>query len=179
MIRSVLNTNIPDVKVIIMKSIVDSRGNFQEVYNKHEFDEAGINFQPVQINTSFNYKNSMRGFHYQLAPLQGRIIFCISGMAFFVAVDMRKDSGTYLRYVSLSAPASDFCALYAPAGFAWALLALSDCNIMYYMDTLYNDVSKIRLVWDDPDIGVEWPIENKNMIISHEDKTMSSRFCKI
>ena len=176
MLKKIKETNIPDCKIIVFDTRADLRGDFKEIYNVKDFSIINQKFTVRQINCSFNYKNAMRGFHYQIFPPQARVMFCTHGAAWLVAVDMRKESPTYLQYVNTIVSSINGEALFAPGRFAWALLALTDCNVIYYMDELYDDQNKMRLTWNDSIINIKWPIENKKMIISYEDMYCSSGF---
>jgi len=160
---------IPDVLLIEPKVFKDERGYFMETYKFTEFEKFGIkNF--VQENQSFSVKGVIRGLHYQKNPYaQGKLVRVIKGEIFDVAVDIRKGSSTYGKYVSEILSDENKYMVYIPEGFAHGFCVLSDEAIVNYLTTAeYNKECDRGIIWNDEDIGIDWPI--KNPIISEKDK---------
>ncbi len=160
---------IPDVLLIEPKVFKDERGYFMETYKFTEFEKFGIkNF--VQENQSFSVKGVIRGLHYQKNPYaQGKLVRVIKGEIFDVAVDIRKGSSTYGKYVSEILSDENKYMVYIPEGFAHGFCVLSNEAIVNYLTTAeYNKECDRGIIWNDEDIGIDWPI--KNPIISEKDK---------
>jgi len=160
---------IPDVLLIEPKVFKDERGYFMETYKFTEFEKFGIkNF--VQENQSLSVKGVIRGLHYQKNPYaQGKLVRVIKGEIFDVAVDIRKGSSTYGKYVSEILSDENKYMVYIPEGFAHGFCVLSDEAIVNYLTTAeYNKECDRGIIWNDEDIGIDWPI--KNPIISEKDK---------
>jgi len=165
-----LLTEIPEVILIKPKIFKDERGFFMETYKKAEFEQAGIHVDFVQDNQSRSMKGVLRGLHYQLPPsAQAKLVRCLSGRIFDAAVDIRKDSDTFGQWVSaeLSAEAGEM--LFIPEGFAHGFLTLSDtADVLYKVSAEYSALHERGIIWDDPEIGIEWP--DLDVILSDRDK---------
>lgn len=160
---------IPDVLLIEPKVFKDERGFFMEVYKASEFEKFGIkNF--VQENISFSVKGVLRGLHYQKNPYaQGKLVRAVKGEIFDVAVDIRKGSPTFGKYVSEILSEENKRMLYIPEGFAHGFCVLSDNAIVNYLTTSeYAPQADRGIIWNDKDIGIEWPI--KDVQVSEKDK---------
>ena len=163
-------TPIEDLYVVVPSVFEDERGFFMEVYRKDKFKEFGIDSEFVQDNHSRSVKNVLRGLHFQWNPPMGKLMRVTQGRAFLVAVDIRKKSKTLGRWFGVEASAENRKQVYAPAGFARGFFVLSDtAEIQYRCTGLYNSQAESGILWNDPDIGIEWPV--KNPILSEKDKT--------
>lgn len=154
-----IKLDIPDVTLISSKRFSDDRGFFAEEYRKDIFEQKGLP-KFVQDNISISSRGTLRGLHYQLAPkAQAKLVSCIRGYIIDVAVDIRPKSKTYGKYikVELFGPGT---MLYVPAGFAHGFLALEDDTIVSYKCSEYYSPGHDRnILWNDPDIGIEWELE--------------------
>jgi dTDP-4-dehydrorhamnose 3,5-epimerase len=166
-------TTIPDVLLIEPKVFGDARGFFFESYNREAFNEAtGLNIDFVQDNHSRSTKGVLRGLHYQLPPKsQGKLVRVVQGEVFDVAVDIRKGSQTFGRWVGEFLSAENKRQLWIPPGFAHGFLTLSDIAEFLYKTTDYYAPQFDRCIrWDAPAIGIEWPHQEKPMV-STKDAT--------
>jgi dTDP-4-dehydrorhamnose 3,5-epimerase len=161
-------TAISDVLVIESKVFGDERGWFTESFNAEDFSEATkLNVQFVQDNHSFSRQWTLRGLHYQLEKTQGKFVRVVAGSVFDVAVDIRRDSPSYGKWVGLELSAANHKQLWIPPGLAHGFLVLSETAEFLYKTTDYYDPqSEACLIWNDPIIGIKWPIPpgtNPNM----------------
>ena len=165
-----MDTNIPEVKVIIPKVFKDKRGFFIESFKKSDFVKNGIPFEFVQDNYSNSSKDVLRGLHYQLNPQsQGKLVRCIKGSLLDVVVDIRKGSPTYGKYVSVKLTGINFKMLWVPPGFAHGFLSLEDnTEMMYKCTEEYSPDYDSNIAWNDFEIGINWGINDP--IISEKDK---------
>lgn len=152
---------IPDVVMIEPRVFCDERGFFMETYKYSEFAAFGIKEQFVQDNYSRSCRGVLRGLHYQNPPKsQGKLVRVIAGEIFDVAVDIRRSSPTYGRWVGVRISAEDMKMLYIPAGFAHGFLAMSDATEVFYKTTdEYSPEHEAGIIWNDPEIGIKWPAE--------------------
>ena len=164
--------DIPDVILIKPKKYLDNRGFFMEFYNKKDFYEAGIKTEFIQDNHSYSIKNVLRGLHFQFKPFeQAKLVKCVSGMIFDVAVDLRPNSDTFGKYVSAILSGEDGYMLYIPRGFAHGFAVLSEnAHVHYKVDNYYAPEYEGGIIWNDPDIGIKWPINNP--ILSNKDMNL-------
>ena len=153
----------------------DERGYFVETYNQNDFREAGLNMVFVQDNQSMSVKGVLRGLHFQKEHTQGKLVRAIRGTVFDVAVDLRSDSGTYGNWFGVTLSAENKKQFYIPEGFAHGFLVLSDeAEFAYKCTDFYHPGDEGGLLWSDPEIGVEWPIEEgMELIISEKDQKWS------
>ena len=153
----------------------DERGYFVETYNQNDFREAGLNMVFVQDNQSMSVKGVLRGLHFQKQYPQGKLVRAIRGTVFDVAVDLRSDSGTYGKWFGVTLSAENKKQFYIPEGFAHGFLVLSDeAEFAYKCTDFYHPGDEGGLLWSDPEIGVEWPIEEgMELIISEKDQKWS------
>lgn len=153
-------TAIPEVKLLTPKIFGDERGFFFESFNeKTVADLLGSKENFVQDNHSRSSKGVLRGLHYQLRHTQGKLVRCVSGAVFDVAVDIRKSSPTFGRWVGATLSAENKQILWIPKGFAHAFLVLSDwAEVLYKATDFYDPTSERSLLWNDPAIGIEWPL---------------------
>ena len=153
----------------------DERGYFMETYNQNDFKEAGLNMTFVQDNQSMSVKGVLRGLHFQKQYPQGKLVRAVRGTVFDVAVDLRSDSKTYGKWFGVTLSAENKKQFYIPEGFAHGFLVLSDeAEFAYKCTDFYQPGDEGGLLWSDPEIGVEWPIEpGMELIISEKDKKWS------
>lgn len=161
-------TAIPGVLLIRPKVFGDSRGFFLESFHAARYAEAGILGPFVQDNHSRSAKGVLRGLHFQKQYPQGKLVYVTSGTIFDVAVDIRKGSPTFGRWVGAILSAEEHEQFYVPAGFAHGFAVLSDSADFHYKCTdYYHPEDEGSLRWDDPDIGIQWPINEP--ILSAKD----------
>ncbi len=167
---NVRNTSLDGVYIIEPKAFGDNRGWFMESYSKRDMEAAGINVDFVQDNRSYSAKKGIiRGLHFQRNPMaQAKLVTCLRGAILDVAVDLRKDSPTYKRWISVELTAENKNELFIPKGFAHGFLTLTDdVEIMYKCDEFYSPEHDGGIRFDDPDIGVDWGITDP--ILSEKD----------
>lgn len=169
---NVIRTEIPEVLLLEPKIFKDERGAVFESYNRRSFAKAtGIDVEFVQDNYSRSVKNVIRGLHYQVVRPQGKLIRALRGEIFDVAVDLRRSSATFRRWVGFTLSESNHQMAWIPPGFAHGLLALSDeAEVLYKMTELWAPELDRAILWNDPDIGVRWPIDS-SPVLSAKDKT--------
>jgi dTDP-4-dehydrorhamnose 3,5-epimerase len=166
----VIATEIPDVKIIEPKVWGDDRGFFFESFNQKVFSEkTGIQDHFVQDNHSYSPKNVLRGLHYQIQNPQSKLVRVVTGEVFDVAVDLRRHSPTYGKWVGVILSAKNKKMLWVPVGFAHGFLVLSDyADFLYKTTDFYHPQSERCICWDDPDLAISWPI-SENPILSAKD----------
>ena len=152
----------------------DERGFFMETYNAKEFKKAGINVTFVQDNHSKSKKGVLRGLHFQYNNPQGKLVRVIKGEVYDVAVDLRKDSSTYGKWEGVKLSEENKKQFYVPEGFAHGFLVLSDdAEFTYKCTNFYDAEDEGGILWNDPNVGINWPINNINEIImSEKDKKL-------
>ncbi|WP_461832272.1 dTDP-4-dehydrorhamnose 3,5-epimerase [Aquifex sp.] len=163
---------IPDVILIEPKVFGDERGFFMETYKSSEFKANGIKYEFVQDNHSRSQKGVLRGLHYQLKPMeQGKLVRCIRGRIWDVAVDIRKGSPWFGKWVAVELSEENKLMLWIPPGFAHGFVALEDgTEVIYKVTKEYSPELDRGIIWNDPDIGIKWPI--KNPILSKKDSSL-------
>jgi dTDP-4-dehydrorhamnose 3,5-epimerase len=151
---------IPDIILIKPRVFRDGRGFFLETYKHGDFAEFGIGEIFVQDNHSKSARNVLRGLHYQKDPFaQGKLVRCLNGAIFDVAVDIRKGSPFYAKWVGVELSGDNNLMLYVPPGFAHAFLVLTESSEVTYKCTKeYSPENDRGIVWNDPDIAVKWPV---------------------
>ena len=157
---NVIQTEIPDVLILEPKVFGDERGFFYESYNERVFREAiGVDAQFVQDNHSRSVKGVLRGLHYQLPPMaQAKLVRCVVGEVFDVAVDIRQNSPTFGKWVGVHLSAENKRQFWIPEGFAHGFLVLSESAEFLYKTTNYYAPEYDRgIAWNDPDINITWP----------------------
>lgn len=156
------NLSIPEVIAVEAVPFTDERGFFLECFKESSFLEHGIDTRFVQDNISHSTKGVLRGLHYQKCALaQAKLVTTIRGEIFDVAVDLRKGSPTYGRWVGEILSERNHRALYIPAGFAHGFLVLSDeADVYYKVSNEYSPEHTRGISWNDPDIGISWPLRN-------------------
>lgn len=163
--------SIPDVILVKPKAFGDNRGFFMETYKKSDFLAVGIDDDFIQDNHSKSAKGVLRGLHYQVNPsAQAKLARCINGEILDVAVDIRKGSPTFGKWVGQILSAENKFMLYIPAGFAHGFVVLSDeAELIYKVNSEYSPADDRGIFWNDPDIKVDWGIDFEP-IISDKDK---------
>lgn len=160
---------IRDVALVIPEVFRDSRGFFSEIYRKDQFDEFGVPSTFVQMNHSGSVRGVLRGLHFQWDPPMGKLMRVTKGKAFLVAVDIRKESPTLGKWFGTEASDENFVQVWAPAGFARGFCVLSDyAEIQYLCTGIYNSKGESGILWNDPEIGVCWPVTAP--LVSEKDK---------
>jgi dTDP-4-dehydrorhamnose 3,5-epimerase len=168
-------TLIPDLLTIEPKVFRDDRGFFFESFNKTLWQEAtGLKADFVQDNHSRSVRNVLRGLHYQIRQPQGKLVRIVAGEVFDVAVDLRKSSSTFGQWVGVHFSAENKCQFWIPEGFAHGFLVLSDmAEVLYKTTDYYAPEYERSIIWNDPDIGIEWPLQDTPML-SKKDESASS-----
>ena len=164
-------TPIKDLVVIEPKVFEDQRGYFFEAYNKNTFHELGLDYDFVQDNQSYSTKGVLRGLHFQKQYPQAKLVRVLEGEVFDVAVDLRKDSPTYGKWYGVTLSAENKKMFMIPRGFAHGFLVLSDTAVFSYKcDDFYHPNDEGGIMYNDPDIGVEWPNIDSEYILSEKDR---------
>lgn len=175
-------TEIEGVYIIEPQVFGDNRGYFMETYNLDEFKEAGLNMTFVQDNQSKSKKGVLRGLHFQTEHSQGKLVRVIKGQVFDVAVDLRKNSDTYGKWVGVKLSDENKKQFYIPEGFAHGFLVLSEeAEFVYKCTDLYHPEFEGGIAWNDPEVGIEWPTDGiSQLIFSDKDKNWKNLSeCKI
>ncbi len=155
-----LSTDIPGVILVEPDVHRDERGFFLESYHADKYREGGIDAVFIQDNHSRSGRGTLRGLHMQLAHPQGKLVRVIEGEVFDVAVDVRRGSPTFARFVAVTLSASDHRQLYIPPGFAHGFIVTSDAaEFEYKCSDFYDPSSELGIAWDDPEIAIPWPID--------------------
>ena len=165
--------HIADVKVLTPKKHGDHRGFFSEVYNRRALAEAGIEIEFVQDNHSLSAeKGTVRGLHFQAPPFaQDKLVRVVRGSVFDVAIDLRKGSATYGEHVSVVLSAEAWNQLLVPVGFAHGFMTLeADTEVVYKVSDYYAPDHDHGLLWNDPALGIRWPIAEEEAILSDKDR---------
>lgn len=161
--------SLGDVVVVVPEIFQDERGFFTETFRADQFKAIGLPTEFVQDNHSRSSKGVIRGLHFQWEPPMGKLMRVTLGSAFLVAVDIRKDSATLGRWVGVDASAENRRCVWAPAGFARGFCALSEgTEIQYKCTELYNSAAESAIRWDDPAIGIKWPVTDA--LVSDKDR---------
>ncbi|MCV0373526.1 MAG: dTDP-4-dehydrorhamnose 3,5-epimerase [Nitrosarchaeum sp.] len=167
---------IPDVVLVEAKSFPDIRGYFMETFKESAFSQNGISSKFVQDNFSHSTKGALRGLHYQKDPMaQAKLVFVITGEIFDVAVDLRKESPTHGKWIGEILSEKNHKMLYIPEGFAHGFCVLSDtADVLYKVNKEYSPEHERGILWNDPDVGVTWPVKSPVMI----DKDLNNPLLK-
>ena len=170
----VIATDLPGVLRLRPRIFADDRGWFAETWNQDAFRAAGLPAHFVQDNQSRSRKNVLRGLHFQLQHPQGKLVRAVAGRIFDVAVDIRKSSSHFGRWVSVELSAEVPEILWIPPGFAHGFLVLSDsADVLYKTTDFYHSAAERTIRWNDPSIGIEWPLTGEP-IISAKDAVGTS-----
>lgn len=168
------DTPIKDLIVIEPKIFHDTRGYFLEAYKKSEFSVHGIDADFVQDNHSHSRYGVLRGLHFQVHPYeQGKLVSCVQGSVWDVAVDLREDSPTYHRWYGIELSHKNHIMMYIPPGFAHGFVVLSEhARFQYKCTDLYDKESERGIIWNDPTLQIDWPIDINDLVISEKDRTL-------
>jgi dTDP-4-dehydrorhamnose 3,5-epimerase len=163
---------IEGLKIIELDAYKDSRGFFVERFNKKTFADNGLPTEFIQDNFSRSIPGVIRGLHYQNNPSQSKLVGCIKGRIWDVALDIRKGSPTFGKYFAIELSQDNYKLLYIPAGFAhgFCVLGNEEADVHYKVDGIYNKAGEGGIIFNDPDLGIEWPVENS--IVSDKDKVL-------
>jgi dTDP-4-dehydrorhamnose 3,5-epimerase len=163
--------SLQEVVVLVPDIFQDSRGFFMETYREDQFQAFGLPTHFVQDNHSRSAKGVVRGLHFQWEPPMGKLMRVSQGSAFLVAVDIRKGSPTLGKWVGVEASGENRRQVWAPAGFARGFCVLSDCaEIQYKCTGIYNGKAESGILWNDPEIGIEWPVSASEAQLSDKDR---------
>ncbi|HGS4462715.1 TPA: dTDP-4-dehydrorhamnose 3,5-epimerase [Vibrio metschnikovii] len=169
----IINTSIPDIKIIEPQIFGDERGFFMETWNQQKFEQQ-VTQQPtyfVQDNHSKSKQGILRGLHYQVENTQGKLVRVISGEVFDVAVDIRKNSPTFGQWVGTYLTAENKRQLWVPAGFAHGFYVTSpEAEFVYKCTDYYNPSAERAIIWNDPDLAITWPLLGGEPLLSEKDK---------
>jgi dTDP-4-dehydrorhamnose 3,5-epimerase len=164
---------LPGVLVFEPRVFADARGFFLESYHQRAFKELGLRDAFVQDNHSRSIRGVVRGLHYQLGHPQAKLVRVLRGRAFDVAVDIRRGSPTFARWVGVELDDVAHRMLYLPAGFAHGFLALSETvDLSYKCSDFYDPVGERGVVWNDPDLHIAWPVGDLEPILSAKDAAL-------
>ncbi|MEZ5846177.1 MAG: dTDP-4-dehydrorhamnose 3,5-epimerase [Geminicoccaceae bacterium] len=172
-----VETAIPDVRIIKPRKFGDHRGFFSEVYNRRQFEEAGLSLDFVQDNHSRSaQRGTIRGLHFQSPPFaQTKLVRVLQGAILDVAVDIRKGSPWYGRHVAVELTDEGWNQLLVPRGFAHGFMTLTeDTEVFYKVDAYYSPDHDKGIMWNDPDIGIDWPLDGLEAILSDKDMRQPS-----
>ena len=171
---------LPEVLVLEPRVFGDERGFFLESYNQREFREAtGIDANFVQDNHSRSARNVLRGLHYQMKQAQGKLVRVVAGEVFEVAVDLRRSSPRYGRWMGLHVSAENKRMLWIPAGFAHGFLALSEfAEVLYKATDYYAPEHERCVLWNDHDIGVDWPLTGVPLVSDKDSRGVALKLAE-
>jgi dTDP-4-dehydrorhamnose 3,5-epimerase len=164
-------TKLKGAYIIELERLEDERGFFARTFCQKEFEDHGLNQKLVQCSISFNkHRGTLRGMHFQVAPMaETKLVRCTRGAIYDVIIDLRPDSSTYCKWISMELTSEDFSMLYIPEGFAHGFQTLEDnTEVFYQMSEFYYPKYARGVRWDDPAFGIVFPLKKK--IISEKDK---------
>jgi dTDP-4-dehydrorhamnose 3,5-epimerase len=171
----VVALDIPDVKLITPRRFADARGLFCETYVRRRYVEAGIPDDFVQENQSVSaLAGTVRALHFQVPPhAQAKLVRCVKGRIFDVAVDLRRGSPTFGRHVAAELSSGNWQQLYVPAGFAHGFVTLEpDTEVIYQVTAYYAPDCDGGIAWNDPDLGIDWPLGGRQPVLSDKDQRL-------
>ena len=171
----VLPLSLPDVKLIRTKRIADTRGYFAESYVRRDFTAAGIADEFVQDNQSFSSSaGTVRGLHFQISPFaQAKLVRVLRGKILDVVVDLRRASATFGKHVTVDLSADNGDQLFVPIGFAHGFCTLvADTEVFYKVNNVYSSAHDRGLNWADPTLGIQWPVNESQAILSEKDRAL-------
>lgn len=170
----VLDCKLEGLLLLKPKIFGDDRGFFMETYQQKDFESLGIREAFVQDNLSKSQKGVLRGLHFQSPYPQGKLIMVLDGSVYDVAVDLRKDSKTFGQWEGFTLDAKDKTQLYVPPGFAHGFLVTSESATFSYKCTeLYHPEAEKTLLWNDPDLGIDWPLDGEPILSPKDEKGLS------
>ena len=166
-------TELPEVVVVEPQVFGDERGFFMETWHAEKFAAGGLDVRFVQDNHSRSAQGILRGLHYQLTRPQGKLVRVVAGEIFDVAVDLRRSSPTFGRWVGVTLSAENRRQLWVPAGFAHGFYVTGDCaEVVYKCSDLYQPSDEYSLAWNDPAVGIRWPLAGGHPpVLSAKDAT--------
>jgi dTDP-4-dehydrorhamnose 3,5-epimerase len=165
----VIRSDIDGLLIIEPRVFGDARGFFLETWNELRYREAGLDMRFVQDNLSFSRRGTVRGLHFQNPNSQGKLVYVIEGEVFDVAVDLRRNSPTFRRWHGVNLSGQNRLQFFVPPGFAHGFAVLSETALFAYKCTeFYSPKDELTLSWDDPDVGVRWPVGEP--VLSEKDK---------
>jgi len=167
----ILETSLSDVKIIEPTVFGDERGFFMETWSQRAFAEHGIEQNFVQDNHSRSARGVLRGMHYQIKHPQGKLVRVTQGEVFDVAVDMRKSSPQFGQWIGVELSDKNKRQLWVPPGFAHGFLVLSEtADFQYKCTDIYAPEYERSLIWNDPDVGIDWPLNDLTPQLADKDK---------
>lgn len=167
----IIETPIPDLLIIEPKVFGDDRGFFMESWNQAAFREAGMNLNFVQDNHSRSAKGVLRGIHFQNPNPQGKLVRVVAGRAWDVAVDLRKSSPTFGKWYGVELSPANKRLFWVPPGFGHGFVSLEDgTDFLYKCTTPYTPANEHSLLWNDLSVGIEWPLEDLEPLLSDKDR---------
>jgi dTDP-4-dehydrorhamnose 3,5-epimerase len=167
----ITETSLPGVLVLTAQIFRDSRGAFCETFNQRKMEEAGLPSVWVQDNFSVSSKHVLRGIHYQITQPQGKLVRVTHGAVFDVAVDLRKTSPAFGRYFAIELTPDSGEMLWIPPGFGHAFLSMTDqVGFAYKVTDYYSPAGERTILWNDPEIGIPWPIDPEAVVVSEKDR---------
>jgi dTDP-4-dehydrorhamnose 3,5-epimerase len=169
----VIETAIPEVKLIRPRRHGDERGYFSEVYSRRAWSQLGLELEFIQDNQSLSRRRGVvRGLHFQVPPFaQTKLMRVVRGKILDVAVDIRHGSPTFGRFAAAELSADQWNQMLIPKGFAHGFCTLEpDTEVLYKVDTFYEPSHDRGLLWNDPEVGIEWPVEGASAILSERDR---------
>ncbi len=171
-----IQTGIDGLYVIESKLFGDNRGYFMETYNAEEFSEACLNMKFVQDNESMSRKGVLRGLHFQYKHPQGKLVRVTKGEVYDVAVDLRRESKTFGKYYGVYLSDENKLQFYVPEGFAHGFMVVSDvAEFTYKCTDFYHPEDEGGIIWNDPDIAIEWPLDKvEEILLSEKDKQLKT-----
>ena len=156
-----IDATIADVKVLEPAVYSDDRGFFMETWNARTFSALGLDGTFVQDNHSFSRKGVLRGLHFQIQHAQGKLVRVVAGCVFDVAVDLRRHSATYRKWVAIELSAQNRRLMWIPPGFAHGFLSLADdTEVIYKCTDFFAPEHEVTLLWNDPHLAIDWPLQN-------------------
>jgi len=170
----ITETSLSGVLLLEPRLFPDERGFFLETYHRERFREHGIPDEFVQDNHSRSRRNVVRGLHYQEPNGQGKLVRCVRGALWDVAVDVREGSPTFGKWYGVELSDENQRMLWIPRGFAHGFCALTDADMVYKCTDYWAPASERTILWNDPEIGIEWPIAQADAIVSAKDLTGTS-----
>jgi len=166
----VVRTAIPDVVILEPRVFADERGFFLESWNARDFRAAlGVDVTFVQDNHSRSRRGVLRGMHYQIDQVQGKLVRVVRGRVFDAAVDLRRSSATFGRWVGIELSGDDHRQVFVPPGFAHGFLVLSDeADVLYKTTDYYAPQHERCLIWNDPGVGIDWPLSGEPVLAAKD-----------
>ncbi|HVW76958.1 MAG TPA: dTDP-4-dehydrorhamnose 3,5-epimerase [Alloacidobacterium sp.] len=168
---NIIKTAIPEVLILEPRQFKDERGAFCETYNERLLQQAGLPVHWVQDNFSVSKKNVVRGIHYQIKNTQGKLVRVTHGAVWDIAVDLRRSSPTFGKHVGVELSGDNGRLFWIPEGFGHAFVALTDvAGFAYKVTEYYSPADERTLLWNDPALGIEWPVAAQDAIVSGKDQ---------